>query len=115
MEWLPIAAGGSVALASLAFAWWSTRDSRGLSKRLIAAQRMATEKATALMREQELRFDETATLQGMLQGRDREIAALRRYADELDDLLASGQCDDLTLARLRKELSASLAAQRGDD
>jgi len=108
--------GGVGGLGFLAFAWWNTRairkDARAylkLQRQLSATQKLVTEGNIRLMDEQQKRFDETVTLTHMLEGRDRETAALRRYVEDLDDLLASGQCSDMALARLRRELSEAEA------
>jgi len=116
LEWLPLIVGGVGGLSFLAFAWWNTRAIRKdakaylkLQRQLSATQRMVTDGNIKLIDEQQKRFDETVTLTHMLEGRDRELAALRRYVEEIDELLASGACNDLALARLRRELSEAEA------
>lgn len=86
-----------------------------LQRQLLASQKMATETRLKLMDTEAKRFDETVTLQSMLEGRDRELISLRRYVEEIDELLASGQCSDITLARLRKELSATQVSDDDQD
>jgi len=111
VEWAALITGGLVGLSSLAFAWWSTQDSRQLGQKLVAAQRLAVEQKTKLIEEQRLRWNETVALQAGVDAKDREIAALRRHLDGLEKLIAAAGGDELALARLRQELSTPEASE----
>ena len=84
MEWA-IAGGalGLVALVYLAYEWWRSagvrKDASLLRKaeqRALASQRLAAETKAKLIEVERLRFNETITLQAMLEGRDRDAFEL---------------------------------------
>jgi hypothetical protein len=99
----------------MAFAWWSTRDSRDLGGRLARALIRASEWETRARSASTARVTEAEIAIKMLNGRDRELVALRRYIEGFDELLSSGKFNDMALARLRYELAGATTPQDDSD
>lgn len=115
MQWALLISGTFITLSVLGYAFYTTRDTRSLMRNLRASEKLATKLQRDLYDEQRRRWDETITLQDMLQRRDRELATIRGHVDELEGLIADAGGDVLAARRLRSELSKALAPADGDD
>lgn len=115
MAWALLILGTLVTLSVIGFAFYTTKDTRNLHKRLRVAEKLTINLERDLRLEKSRRFSETLTLQQMLGKREKIITMLEGHVEELEKLLADAGGDELTLRRLRHELSEAYDAIDSED